>query len=252
MDEQQLAQCYTHEFFSGGSYADYVADKPVLQRNFSRFIGVIRPHAPHGRLFEIGCAYGFFLELAQRYWDVEGVDISQEATTYARREIGLHVTCGDFLELPLEADAYDLVVMWDTIEHLCDPAAHLAKIRHILKPGGVLALTTGDVGSLAARIQGRGWRLYYPPHHLHYFSRRTLRSLLARQGLEMVTLQAVGFYRSFEMMLNRLLFDRKPVWLQRLYRAARRLRLAGRRAVYLNLFDIMLVIARKPLVNGRP
>jgi 2-polyprenyl-3-methyl-5-hydroxy-6-metoxy-1,4-benzoquinol methylase len=244
ISDAELVEVHDSHFFSDRAYVDYIKDRQVLQKNFSRFIITLRQYCPAGLLLEVGCAYGFFLELARQHWHVQGVDINEEATTFARKQLGLDVTCGDLLDLPIGGETHDIVTMWDTIEHLRYPAAYVSKISTILKPGGILALTTGDVGSLVARVRGRRWRLHYPPLHLHYFSRRTLAQLLGRFGLEIVEYRAVGFYRSLDVMLYRIFFDKKPLASRNIYLAATKMGLTTR-TMYLNLFDIMLVIAKK-------
>lgn len=246
LTDAELVRKYETEFFSGGAYSDYARDREILQRNFVRFIERIRRYdrGQGGSLFEVGAAYGFFLQLAQRYWAARGVEISAPAASFARDTLGLDVACGDFLQLPVAPAAYDVVVMWDTIEHLRRPGAYVEKVAAILKPGGIFALTTGDVGSLVARIRGSRWRLYHPPFHLHYFSRRTISLLLERVGLQVVDVRMVGFFRSLDTILFRLSQERASTVWRVLYALARRSRV-NRVPVYLNVYDIMLVVARR-------
>ena len=241
--DETLHRAY-EQFFTDGAYLDYVADRRAAARNFARFIGVLRRFQPNGRLFEVGSAYGFFLDLARSHWQVEGIDISPAATAYARSELGLDVACGEFLEHPVEVAAYDAIVMWDTIEHLRAPRAYLQKIATMLKPGGILALTTGDVGRLMPRLRGPRWRLYDPPFHLQYFTRGTLARLLRHFAFDVVQVQSTGYFRSVGFMLHRLLMYGKPPGWRRLYRAAEWTGLTDR-IIYLNVFDIMMVVARK-------
>lgn len=239
-----LAAYYGRTFFADGGYADYVGDRVVLRRNFERFIRRIRRHGAGKRLFEIGCAHGFFLDLARRHWEVGGIDISPLAARYARDQLALDVVCGDFLDHPIAPSSVDVMVMWDTIEHLLHPAAYVQKIAECLKPGGLLALTTGDAGAVVPRLRGRRWRLYYPPEHLHFFSRATMCRLLARHGLKPVSIEPIGFSRSLDMMLHRMWADRKTGATVPLYRAAKAVGVTDI-PVYLNLFDIMFVVAAK-------
>ncbi|PYI86494.1 MAG: hypothetical protein DME26_08960 [Verrucomicrobia bacterium] len=122
-----------------------------------------------GRLLEIGCAYGFFLTEAQRWYEAEGVEISGFAARQAQQR-GLAVQHGDFLKLSFPPAHYDVVCLFDCIEHLVDPHAYLQKTYHLLKPQGLVALTTGDISSLYARLAGKHWRLMSPPQHQFYFS----------------------------------------------------------------------------------
>jgi 2-polyprenyl-3-methyl-5-hydroxy-6-metoxy-1,4-benzoquinol methylase len=243
LSDAQLFRLYETEFFTNGSYADYEGDKPILQKNFARFVQRLKPFSAGGRLLDLGCAYGFFLEQAREFWQVEGVDVVADPTRFAREQLKLNVTTGDFLDVPFEPKTYDIVTMWDTIEHVRRPAAYVAKISQILKPGGILALTTGDVGSLMARLQGRQWRLYDPPFHIHYFSRRTVTRLLKAHRFDILQIRSVGFSRSVNTMLHRLFCYQKPPAWHRVYRVADQLGVT-RFDLYLDLFDIMFVIAR--------
>ncbi len=239
-----LTSLYQDEYFKGGEYDDYLRDRPQLQANFADRIATLRRYSNGGKLFEIGAAYGFFLELAQAYWQPAGIDVAEPAARYARENLGLPVACGEFLQYPLDPASYDLFCMWDTIEHLARPDRYIERIAHHLRPGGVLALTTGDIGSLTARAQGERWRLIHPPTHLWYFSAQTLGQLLRRYGLEVVHLSHPGNYRSLSALARWGLTPFGAVGQSAYTRLAR----SGwaTRGVNLNLFDIMFVIAQRP------
>lgn len=241
---EALAALYDAGYFDSGEYFDYVADRGAAEANFRRNIGVLRRYARDGgRLLEIGSAYGFFLALARRFWQVEGVDVTAEGVRYAREVLGLPVREAEFLDLDLPAAAYDVVCLWDTIEHLREPERYVAKIAHLLRPGGILALTTGDIGSRVARLQGRGWRLIHPPTHLHYFTRASIRALLDRHGLEVREISYPAQHRSVRMVLHGLLGARLP-WLSPTLRRFSGVPGPGL-SFPLNLRDIMLVVAEK-------
>jgi 2-polyprenyl-3-methyl-5-hydroxy-6-metoxy-1,4-benzoquinol methylase len=242
----ELEQIYAdQEYFKGLFYTDYLADKATLQLNFQHRLDVVRRFQSGGRLFEAGCAYGFFLELAQRYWSVEGIDFSEPAVAYARDTLKLNVRQGDFESHPPEPNAFDAVVMWDAIEHLYDPALAVRKSAEALKPGGILALTTGDIDALLPRLQKRSWRLFIP-QHLYYFSRRSLTCLMENNGLEVIHVSHAGNYRSVHQMAE-ILTWRHPdsAWRQNLKRQLLRLPWKDWQ-IPLNLYDIIFLIARKP------
>ncbi len=237
------AELYTSGYFAGGEYVDYLADKPVLQRNFRRRIAQLRRLVPCGRLLEIGAAHGYFLELAGAHWDAHGLEICRDAAEAARAE-GLDVRCADFLALPDEPEAYDLICLWDTLEHLAHPVRYLEKAGRWLRPGGCLALTTGDVASLVSRLRGPRWRLIHPPTHLYYFSAATLRRAAARAGLVVERLGPIGYVRSSRSMAHAVLMQcaRPHPRCYSLVTLGGRLDLP----VYLNLRDIVMMVARKP------
>jgi len=80
----ELEHLYQRGYFFGDEYLDYQEDKPYLQRNFSARLKTLRRFSSGGNLFEIGCAYGYFLELAAKTWQAEGCDISAGACRDAR------------------------------------------------------------------------------------------------------------------------------------------------------------------------
>ena len=93
------------------------------------------PNASSKRLFEIGSAHGFFLEVARPLFrSVAGIDISADASSYARNVLDLPVATGDFLDAILP-EAVDVVCLWDTIEHLQHPDRYLEKAVSGLNPG---------------------------------------------------------------------------------------------------------------------
>src|SRR5262245_8938513 len=168
---------YTDDYFCGrraDGYSDYLAAEPVLQREFARTLEFIRRLVPCGRLLEIGCAYGFFLMEARRHFKVNGIELAQGAVEHARRA-GLKVVHGVADEPTLAAiGPVDVMVMLDVIEHLREPRDTLALCHRHLNPGGIVVITTGDFGSVAARLTGARWRLMTPPQHLWFFTRESM------------------------------------------------------------------------------
>lgn len=242
IDADALKQLYQQSYFFGDEYLNYVDDKPFLQKNLSARVRTLRRFSTSGNLFEIGCAYGFFLELAQKYWDAEGCDISAQACSYAR-EHGQNAVCGEFMSLDVKENRYDVVALWDTIEHLARPDLYIERASRILKTGGILCATTGDSGSLMARMRKQRWRLIHPPTHLYYFNRATMERLLTNNGLEIVHFEHCGYSRSVQQILYSLLvLNHETPFRKKLYDLVKPF---FGFSLYLNLYDIMFVIARK-------
>ena len=236
---------YEQDFWQGdSSYANYVGDKAGAQRNFRRRIKTLRAFSPGGRLYEAGCAHGFFLEIAREYWEVEGSDISAEAVAYAQKTLNLPVTLADYESSPLPPERYDVIAMWDTIEHLYDPILSIQQSTAALKPGGILALTTGDVDAVLPRLQKKSWRLIHPTH-LYYFSRQSMTRLLQTFGMEVVHFSYVGNWRSFRQMAHVLTFGRtQQNWRNRVVRLLEKLPFIDVE-IPVNTYDVMFVIGRK-------
>src|SRR5258708_36955492 len=161
---------YDDGYFSGrrsAGYADYRGAEPVLRGEFARTVEFIRPRKPQGCLLEIGCAYGFFLDEARRAgFEVSGIEPAEAAAAHAG-DLGLNVVCGLLSEATLKSlGTLDVIVLLDVIEHLPDPQEALALCSDHLRPAGIIVLTSGEFGSLAALSTGAHWRMLSPPQHL--------------------------------------------------------------------------------------
>ena len=235
---------YEGEYFKGEEYLDYLADEPFFRRNFRKRLRHVLRWRPEGRLLEIGAAYGFFLDLAREHYDVVGFEVNAEAARHAREAFGLNVSTSDFLRAGMHevGGLIDATVMWDVIEHLDRPDRYIALIAKLSRPGAVLCLTTGDIGSRLARYRGRKWRLIHPPSHLHYFSRTTITRLLANHGFNVVDVRTVGFARSLRQIAYSVLTLKLRA--KGAYNLIHRIipRWAG---ISLNTLDIMQVTAQK-------
>lgn len=175
-------------------YSGYARLEREKRMHFASLINILeRFRPPDKSVLEIGCAYGYFLDEAKkRGWRVRGLEFSPYAAAFARDRLGLDVSVGGIEQITEAAESVGVVVMWDVIEHLPDPTAAVRTAWRILKPQGLLALSTGDVGSLSARIHGRCWSLMTPPWHLFYFTRRSLRLLMRRSGFSVIWMGGDG------------------------------------------------------------
>lgn len=245
LSRAELESLYGESYFRGEEYRDYSSERAIFDKQFQRRLKMLMRYVPlerRTRLFEIGAAYGFFLNLAQRQFKaVSGIDISSQAASYARDVIGVNVRHGDLLEYSFE-ETQDVVCLWDTIEHLPEPRLYLEKVAAHMVPGSILAITTGDVGSVLARMRKGKWRQIHPPTHLHYFSKKTLTQLLANLGFELRYAGYDGCYRSADTVAYIVLALKKGM--PQLYEKLHRTGLLNW-SFYSNFYDLMYVIAEK-------
>jgi 2-polyprenyl-3-methyl-5-hydroxy-6-metoxy-1,4-benzoquinol methylase len=141
-----------------------------------------------GKLLDVGCAMGFFpVEARKAGWEVEGLEPSIWAVEYARREFGLNVRQGNVAEAELAPESYDVITVWDVVEHMTDPVGDFRKLAGALKPGGLLAFATHSIESPAARIMGRRYPFLMSMHITH-FSSWTTGLLCEKAGLTQVSI----------------------------------------------------------------
>jgi 2-polyprenyl-3-methyl-5-hydroxy-6-metoxy-1,4-benzoquinol methylase len=163
----------------------YVEESSGRMETFGLDLDAVERHHRGGKIVDVGCHLGFFLDVAkERGWDVTGVEPSRWSVEQARTR-GLDVRHGTLETAHLEENSFDVATLWDVIEHLSDPLAELKQMHRILKPGGVLAVSTMNVDALFPRLAGRRWP-WYMQMHLVYFSKRTLHNMLTKAGYQVV------------------------------------------------------------------
>ena len=249
LENRQLAALYDKNFWGGADYTDYAADKEIYKSNFRKRIKELLAFIDNPiekSVFEIGCAYGFFIEEAIKHFnEVWGIDISEPAIEYAKNSLGKNpkasINFGDYLSFEID-HKFDLICMWDTIEHLQEPGKFVEKAFRDLNSNGIIAITTGDIGSLNAHLRGKKWRQYKPPVHLQYFTKKSLKRLLVQKGFKVLKVS----YIWNEMSLNNALYiilcirsNHKKLYDFLVKRGIKKIK------IYINLRDYMFVIARK-------
>lgn len=138
--EKQFYQSEYHEAHSDKTWRD--ARIGVFQTNLAR----IETQRERGRLLDVGCGRGYFLELAgQRGWDTHGVEISRSASRYARQSLRLQVSEGELKDAHFPDESFDVITAWNVIDQLYDPHGELKEIYRILKKDGLLALRVSNL-----------------------------------------------------------------------------------------------------------
>lgn len=157
---------------------------------------------PPGRLLEVGAGAGFFMKAAERAgWDVAGIEISEAGVQFAQTELGLNVKQEAAEDITFEKDSFDVVVMFDVIEHLFDPTRALSSIQRVLRSGGILVIITPNFNSISRLAIGVNWAILSPAEHLYYFSETTLKKLLEQNSFKDIeVIRQYGGFGVFETM----------------------------------------------------
>lgn len=163
---------------------------------FKRAMQNIEKRKPRGRLLDLGCGFGYFLDLAkQRGWEVYGVEISPYAGKIATGELKLNVFQGELNAAHFPDNYFDVITMWNFLDHLHDPGALLKEVRRALKPDGLVAMRMPNMD-----FQLPGFKLFKAVEiatnifgiknpfvvHIYGFSKDTLKTILQRNGFRHV------------------------------------------------------------------
>lgn len=206
-------------------------------------------HVPAGaKVLDAGANFGHFLSVARDRFEAVGVELSRAAVTWSREHFGVENHAASIYDLPEQlAGPYDAVTLFDVIEHVPQPREAIDALKRVLKPGGHLFLSTPDAGSAVARAMGSRWHYLDPIQHIVLFNRRNLSRLLEEAGFEVLGARTFGHHYRVGYVLDRLAYLHGDGVLGHATRAARILgRPAAKRTMYLNLGDVMGVLARVP------
>ena len=247
-DAALIDEVYDEGYWSSSSakdrgHTDYRADQRLYLRTYRRRLSVVRRHFPTpGRVLDVGCAAGYFLSVMQEAgWDVTGLEPSEAIRPHTAELIGeANVRAGLLGDADLEPGSFDLVTLWDVIEHIPAPVDALQSARELLAPGGKLLIETQNVASLAARVLGKRWQHYKHAEHIYHFDPATVTRMLNEAGFRILenTPWLGGKYVSMGFISERA---------SRLHPALSLLlsplNLLKNAALYVNLFDEMIIVA---------
>jgi SAM-dependent methyltransferase len=189
-------------------YGDYRAAEELYVRTFRRRLSfALRAGPGSGRALDVGCAAGFCMQALREFgFEVHGVEVSATIARHAIERLGFDtVHIGTLEEAPFEERTFDLVTMWDVIEHVADPRTLLTRARELLKPDGLLVLETQNIDSAFARTLGRRWHHYKHAEHIYHFTPVSLRRLLDSAGfaVRVMTPRYGGKYVSLDFIAER-------------------------------------------------
>lgn len=231
-----------------GDYARVVDDKYLNEKKFrtltfNKSLNLIKKYKTGGRILDIGCYIGTFLEVARKDgWQTYGIEPSRWAAGYARKELGLDVLEGTVNECAKFGTYFDVITIWDAIEHMTDPLEDLRRAAGFLKKNGLLFFSTMNSGSLFTRFMGRRWP-WYMDMHLYYFEPKTIDKLLDKAGLKTVAITGYTHVISLDYLFYKLFSSS-----QRLARLTGKIIQAlgiSQIPINVRLGDFMTVIAKK-------
>lgn len=156
----------------------------MKKKTFEKRLKKIQEFKNSGRILDIGCATGMFLELAsEKGWESYGLDVGEYAIELAKKKFGNNIYKGTLEQAKYDNDYFDVITMFDVIEHMRNPSDSLRETNRILKKDGLLVITTPNITSFACKFYGKNWP-YFDLEHLYYFSPDTLKRMLNSSGFE--------------------------------------------------------------------
>jgi SAM-dependent methyltransferase len=179
---------FWHEYLPSIGVIDGQFDLTKFDARHNILLGMMAAEVrQRRRLLEVGCGAGFFLKAAERAgWEVEGIELSEEASRFAIERLQLSIRREPAESSSIAPGSFEAAAMFDVIEHLFDPRAVLSAIARALAPGGTLVISTPNIESASRYVLGIEWAVLSPLEHVYYFSEDSLRRLLEATGFSQV------------------------------------------------------------------
>jgi 2-polyprenyl-3-methyl-5-hydroxy-6-metoxy-1,4-benzoquinol methylase len=144
------------------------------------------------RFLDVGCSTGFVVEAAKKEgWDAYGIDLNPSAVSFGRSR-GLNLSLGDLDQSEFEPASFDVVTMFDVIEHVIDPSDLIKQAIRLLRPGGLIFLYVPNYDSASRILLKEKAHFIWPTHHLTYFTPKTLEAFITSLGLKPLYLETEG------------------------------------------------------------
>lgn len=161
----------------------YLSQSTVFESRYRQYVNNIKSYRQGGRLLDVGCNIGLFLKVAREEgFEVTGVELNQGCAEYGKNHFGLNIH-SEYLEIVnFPAENFDVVTLFDVLEHVPDLHGFLREVGRVLKPGGLIVVQSPNLDSLMAEITGSQWNWLTPPDHLFHFTPDSLKKLLYVSG----------------------------------------------------------------------
>lgn len=201
---------YTKDYFYGFKgncgYKDYEGEFAAHEYTFRTRIKHAKKRLNKtGVLLDYGCAYGHLLEVAkQEGWTVFGTDICASAVKRAHQKFKVPVFVSDITRPAVRDHIFDLICLYDVVEHIPLSKEFFEKIHNKLKDGGLFHLTTPNIASLSAHILRRFWYHYKPGEHVSYFSAKTIQETLKKSSFTVDGIHAAPSQMTTKAFLERM------------------------------------------------
>ena len=168
--------------YSEGTDENFISQADARELTFDRCLEYIEKftEGKKGKLYDIGTAGGSFLQAAKkRGWEIYGSEPNRWLCAWAKKHYGFEILAGDIFAYPFPDKFFEMVTLWDVLEHVADPSKNLKEISRILQPGGLLVVNYPDIGSWLSKAMRKKW-IFLLSVHLFYFERETITKMLEK------------------------------------------------------------------------
>jgi 2-polyprenyl-3-methyl-5-hydroxy-6-metoxy-1,4-benzoquinol methylase len=187
LNDEDLHKLYSENYYAAWGVQGTKENESTKQMKTATFLlrlSLIRKYVQHGKILDVGCATGYFLEAAQNMaFKPFGVELSDYSSRISKNKFGDEtIFCGTLEQCTFPERMFNVIAMSDLIEHVRIPEKTLSRAAELLKDDGVIMIMTPDTKSVSNNIMGRKWT-HYKLEHFFYFEHASMNFLANKCGL---------------------------------------------------------------------
>ncbi len=183
--------------------AKYLHHRKSRERRNRRKLRLLeRIQRNKGRILDIGCGLGLVVKNASDAgWDAYGIDLDKDLVEYGKKTFSINLSCGTLKKEKFPSGHFNVITMYNLLDHIREPLSFLREVKKILKRGGIIDLNVHDVEGWKAKKYEENWSAYCPPAHLYYYSYNTLGRLLDKAGLRFFMVPGINLKEGIKMLV---------------------------------------------------
>ncbi len=192
----QYGSDYFLEEYSAQYGRTYFEDEPALREYAKQRLRMLSKYTLfHGKLFEIGCAAGFFLDEARKSgYQVAGLELAEIALKYAVEKLGLDISPEAFENYSIVKESYDVVAAFFVVEHLGDQRSAMTRISQMLRKGGYFIFSLPSAFGPAFQCNPDDWGESHPEDHFADYTPRGLKEIFPLYNMELVETRPFSYH----------------------------------------------------------
>ena len=178
------------DYYDGYGRNDYLS--PITIKRYHELLDQMEKYRKTNRILDVGCGIGYFLEVAkERGWEVHGTEYTDKALEICRSK-GIEMQEGKLDPSKFDNESFDIITSFEVLEHINNPQEEVTNFNRLLRPGGLIYLTTPNFNSLLRHRLKERYNVIAYPEHLSYYTPKTLKNLFLSQGFKTLQIQTTG------------------------------------------------------------
>lgn len=226
---------------------EFVYNDPINIENLTYYFknarDLINAKVDKGRILDVGCSTGLFLDVMEG-WERHGIEFPSQAGDVARGKYGDRIHLGTLENYDGEPGSFDCVTFFDSFDHMLHPTDILERCRRLLRPGGLLVIKVHDTGCLFAKLSGKSLYSIVPPYHVFFYTRPSLENALRQARFKVTDFRHMAHILLIKTIPFRLSRGNRNSVFYRIFQMLENTSIGGMK-VRKNLHDLMTVFATK-------